>query len=153
VIVDPWAPTSNPHRSWPTNADLKIQMSSLAHSAVHVNVCSSMTVDGAVFDRPQVGPTFIPGANAATRTRIAALYRREHWLPITRSGGLTTASDEASLLAAINDGLVHPERGRLGRRRMLLDILTFVDGGSSDRLVAEVAKFLNDDQRLAARSS
>jgi hypothetical protein len=152
TLVDPWASTSNPHRSWPTNEDLAVQMSSLAHSSVHVNVCSSMTVDGAVFDRPQIGPSFIPGADAATTSRVADLYRREHWLPIARSGGLVMAPDAASLISAINDGLAHPEAGRDGRHRMLVDILTFLDGRSSDRLVEQVGQFLVDHPRAVSRS-
>jgi hypothetical protein len=137
TVVDPWAAGSDPHRSWPSRADLVVQMSSLAHSAVHVNVCSSMTLDGAVFDRPQVGPTFVPGDPAASHL-VASFYRQEHWQPIARSGGLTTAGDETELVEAVNDALDHPDRLRAERRRLVEDTLTYVDGRSSGRLVDEV---------------
>lgn len=142
VVAEPWAPGSTPFRGWPTDDDLALQMSSLAHSAVHVNVCSSMTVDGAMFDRPQVGPTFIPGASTAENRRVAAFSRQEHWLPIARSGGLATASDEESLIEAIGRGLERPDEFHDGRRRIISEILTFDDGRSSQRLADEVAALL-----------
>ena len=86
----PWAVGSTPYRGWPTDADIRVQMSALAHSVVHVNVCSSMTLDGAVFDRPQVCPTFVPGLTGAAAQRIARFYDQEHWAPIAASGGTTT---------------------------------------------------------------
>ena len=138
VVVDPWAAGSNPFRGWPSHDDLVDQMSSFAHAAVHVNVSSSMTLDGAVFDRPQVGPRFVPGADARAARQVRQLYDREHWWPITASGGLATADTPDELFAAVADGLSEPTARAAGRRRMVEDLLTFTDGASSGRLVDEV---------------
>lgn len=146
VVVDPWAAGSNAFRSWPTHDDVVMQMSTLAHSAVHVNVCSTMTLDGAMFDRPQIGPTFIPGADRATRSRIADFPRQEHWWPVARSGGLVTAGDEQALIDAVNHALANPARGHEGRRRMISDVLTYDDGLSSERLASEVATLVGGSQ-------
>jgi hypothetical protein len=135
----PWAPGGTPYLGWPTDDDIRLQMSTLAHCAVHVNVCSSMSLDGAWFDRPQVGPTFLPGIPAAARRRVARFYRQEHWAPIARSGGVTTVDDLPELVAALGDGLQRPERLHAGRERMLDDVLTYRDGRSSERVVAEAA--------------
>ena len=116
------------------------QMSSLAHSAVHVNVCSSMTVDGAMFDRPQVGPMFVPGADGRQARLVRDFYRQEHWRPVMRSGGLAVAADESSLVAAIAGGLANPDERHEGRRRLLEEVLTFDDGRAASRVVAEVAR-------------
>lgn len=147
VVVDPWAPGSTPDRGWPDRADLVALMSSLAHSAVHVNVCSSMTLDGAVFDRPQIGPRFVPGLDRAAQRRVRDLYEREHWWPITRSGGLVAVDDPDQLIDAVRRALTHPEQGREGRRRMVEELLTHTDGCASQRVVAEV------DSELAERMS
>jgi len=137
-VVDPWAAGSNPFRGWPTHDDLVDQMSSFAHAAVHVNVSSSMTLDGAVFDRPQVGPRFVPGADVRAARQVRQLYDREHWWPITASGGLATADTPDELFAAVADGLTDPAARADGRRRMTEDLLTFTDGASTDRLIDEV---------------
>ncbi|MGB6057401.1 MAG: CDP-glycerol glycerophosphotransferase family protein [Microthrixaceae bacterium] len=139
-VVDPWPPGSTAFQAWPSEEDLTNQMSSLAHSAVHVNVCSSMTLDGAMFDKPQVGPTFVPGADDETQRRIRTFYQQEHWLPIARSGGLTCAGDESELIAAIRDGLQNPDRLANQRREMISSVLTWDDGKSSRRLVDAVAQ-------------
>lgn len=144
TVVDPWAAGSNPFRGWPSTDDLIDQMSSFAHAAVHVNVSSSMTLDGAVFDRPQVGPRFVPGADPRAAKQVRELYDREHWWPITASGGLATADSPDELLAAVTEGLRDPSARSAGRQRMVEDLLTFTDGNSSQRLVDEVHRALGD---------
>jgi hypothetical protein len=143
VVAEPWAERAERFRAWPTHDDLVMQMSSLAHAEVHVNVCSSMTLDGAVFDRPQIGPTFVPGADRALRRRVRELYRQEHWQPIAQSGGLAAAGDEHELVAELALALADPSVRRAGRRRMVQQLLTFDDGAATRRLVDEVALLLN----------
>lgn len=144
AVVDPWAPGSDPMRSWPTRDDLAVQMSSFAHSAVHVNVCSSMTLDGAVFDRPQIGPTFVPGLGRLGLDAIRSLYKLEHWQPIATSGGLDTPSSPAELRVAIERALEDPGRLASGRAKMVSEVLTYNDGKSSARLVSSVKDFLDE---------
>lgn len=140
VVSEPWTPGGTPDRGWPDDDDLRLLMSSLAHSAVHVNVCSSMTLDGAVFDRPQIGPRFVPGTDDAAQRRVRDLYEREHWWPITRSGGLVTADDPTELIAALNESLADPSRLAVQRRRMVEDLLTWDDGRACERLADEVSR-------------
>jgi hypothetical protein len=144
-VVDPWLEGPSAFRSWPTDQDIVLQMSTLAHAEVHVNVCSSMTLDGAVFDRPQIGPAFVPGVGRRDLRRVQDLYRQEHWAPIQRSGGLAVVADEDSLVSELNLALEQPEQRRVGRERMVADVLTFVDGRSTERLVAEIGSALLDD--------
>lgn len=139
TIVLPWATGGTPYRGWPTDDDIRLQMSTLAHAAVHVNVCSSMSLDGAAFDRPQIGPTFLPGIPAAARRRVGRFYRQEHWAPIARSGGVATVADLDELVAELASGLDRPGLRADRRQRMLDEVLTYRDGRSSERLVAEVA--------------
>jgi hypothetical protein len=131
-------------RSWPTEADLQAQMSSLAHSDVHVNVCSSMTVDGAMFDRPQIGPTFVPGAPRLRQTFVRRFYDQEHWAPIASSGGLVLAGDEEELVRAVSDALEQPAAGATQRDALLRGVLTWPDGRSTARLVDAVRAQLNE---------
>jgi hypothetical protein len=138
-VVDPWAAGSSTFRGWPSQEDIMIQMSSLAHCEVHINVCSSMTLDGAMFDRPQIGPRFVPGATVSENSRIKGMYKQEHWLPIAASGGLITVDSAEELLLATAQALQHPEEESDARQRMIKDVLTYTDGQSSQRLVDAVA--------------
>jgi len=143
VVAAPWVSTDAPMRSWPTIDDLQMQMSSLAHSAVHINVCSSMTVDGAMFDRPQVGPEFLPGADRLQQKFVRDFYRQEHWQPIARSGGLVMARNEAELISTIRGGLVRPAALSAGRGVLVESILTRPDGRATNRLVEQVGSVLD----------
>ena len=60
VNDEPWAlgPTGRVETSTAGTEDIERLVSTLAHSAVHVSTSSTMTVDGAWFDRPQVGPAY-----------------------------------------------------------------------------------------------
>jgi hypothetical protein len=147
TVAAAWASGEIPMRSWPSHDDLALQMSSLAHSAVHVNVCSSMTVDGAMFDRPQIGPTFMPGATPLQETFVRRFYDQEHWEPIARSGGLVSVADEVQLVQAVADALDRPERLQSQRDRLLAGVLTWPDGESSARLADLVARTLDAETK------
>jgi hypothetical protein len=150
VVVAPGWGRADGGLAWPSDDEIDVQMSTLAHAAVHVNICSSMAIDGAAFDRPVITPTFVPGAPRSRRRRVRSLYRQEHWQPIARSGGVTAVADEPALVAAIGRALAHPEADRDGRRRLVADLLTFDDGRSSARVAAEVADLLRvADERTA----
>lgn len=142
VVAAPWASSDTPLRSWPTEDDLRMQMSSLAHSVVHVNVCSSMTVDGAMFDRPQIGPTFIPDASRRRQSFVEHFYQQEHWATITASGGLVLAANAEELVDAVSDALSDPSRLSDERRQLVTDVLTWPDEHATERLVAEVVSCL-----------
>lgn len=142
AVRTPWAVTDRPLRSWPTDEDLMVQMSSLAHSAVHVNVASSMAIDGAMFGRPQIGPAFLPGADRVQTRRITDFYLQEHWHPITRSGGVAAAANPTQLIDALRSALENPAIDHPGRERMLNSVLTWPDGRSVDRLVDQVVQVL-----------
>ncbi len=143
TVVDSWAPGHDPMRSWPTDDDIAVQLSTLAYAAVHINICSSMTIDGAAFDRPQIGPRFVPGSTAEEALIVRDFYRQEHWNPIARSGGLAVADSAQELASQTRDALVCPESRRNGRRRLLQNVLTYTDGRASGRLVDEVAALVS----------
>lgn len=122
--------------------DIERLVSTLAHSAVHVSTSSTMTVDGAWFDRPQVGPAYDDGPGRPHDRQVRDLYRREHWLPIAASGGMDIVHSRDELVAAVRRGLTHPEEGAEGRRRLLAEIVTSPDGRATERVVAGIAEAL-----------
>ena len=142
VVVAPGWGRADGGLAWPSDDEIDLQMSTFAHAAVHVNVCSSMSIDGAAFDRPVITPTFVPGAPRSIQRRLRSLYRQEHWQPIARSGGVEEVGDEMALVAAIDRALVDPGARHEGRRRLVAELLTFDDGRSSARFVDEVADVL-----------
>ncbi|MFN7926777.1 MAG: hypothetical protein U0Y68_02335 [Blastocatellia bacterium] len=89
VYDDPW-PSNGPTlgRTNVREENIERLTSSLCHSDVHVSVSSTMTIDGSIFDRPQIGPAYDDRPGEKYDRICFELYQREHYLPITNSGGI-----------------------------------------------------------------
>ncbi|MCU1369607.1 MAG: hypothetical protein JWO77_801 [Ilumatobacteraceae bacterium] len=118
--------------------------STLAHTDVHVNVSSTMTLDGAFFGKPQIGPDYDVEGGRGLRRQARELYEREHFLPIVASGGLEIPHSPEELVAQVRSALDDPERLAPQRRAMLTAICTHLDGRCTERVAQHVNAFLDD---------
>lgn len=125
--------------------DIEKLASTLKHSQVHINTSSTMTVDGAIFDRPQIGPAYDDRPGRTFDRIMRELYLREHYLPITNSGGLQIAYSTEQLIEQVNEAFVYPNRHREGRQKLVRAIATFADGNSTTRVVAALTDCLKFD--------
>ncbi|MGN6695247.1 MAG: hypothetical protein ACTHN0_13815 [Aquihabitans sp.] len=116
--------------------------SSLAHTDVHVSVSSTMTLDGACYDKPQIGPAYDDEGGRAQRRRAIELYDREHFLEIVGSGGLELARSRAELVDLVGRALADPARLHAARRPMLDLLGGPIEGHATERVAAEVAAYL-----------
>jgi hypothetical protein len=144
VCDEPWrAESPNRLQTNVSRRDIEKLASTLKHSAVHVNTSSTMTIDGALFDRPQIGPAYDDTDPRFDRA-MKELYEREHFLPIVGSGGLTLAHSRGELVAAVNDALANPARGRAERQALVRRLITFDDGQSTKRVADGLRKLLTE---------
>ncbi|HPM30071.1 MAG TPA: CDP-glycerol glycerophosphotransferase family protein [Chryseolinea sp.] len=123
-----------------TEKDIDKLVSTLKHSAVHVNVCSTMTVDGCAFDRPQIGPAYDPDKLLARK--LKRMYWQEHFLPIVKTGGLSLADSKEELIQMVAESLDKPNDKRNARKEILENIITYTDGKSADRVAMQLREFL-----------
>ncbi|MCB1040551.1 MAG: hypothetical protein KDA94_13630 [Acidimicrobiales bacterium] len=123
--------------------------SSLAHSDVHVSVSSTMTLDGAFFGRPQIGPAFDASPGAPLDVHARGLYEREHFLPIVASGGMALVHDPEDMVREIAAYLDDPKRHAAERAEMLETMATYTDGRATERIADAIAAFL---ERLPERA-
>ncbi len=145
VRDDPWRISdANPALTSIRRKDIERLASTLAHSAVHVNASSTMTIDGAIFDRPQIGPAYDDRPGRPYENLTQELYDREHYLPITKSGGLRIVRSRDEFAAAVRDGLENPEKEQAGRKHLVREICTFDDGQSTRRVSEALRSFLAD---------
>jgi len=138
---DPWVVRGRPERSAPDADAIAKLCSTLRHSDVQMSTSSTMTVDGAALDRPQVGPAFDTSGRYDRMTRD--LYLREHWLPITASGGMEIAFDPDSLVQAANRGLRNPGERSRQRAEMVRSVTGNTDGRATERVVSAVLEVLS----------
>lgn len=128
-----------------TRFDIEKLASTLKYSQVHINTSSTMTLDGAIFDRPQIGPAYDDRPGMKYDRAMRELYLREHYLPITNSGGLQIAYSFEQLQKYIKEGFQAPQRYSEARKKMVRDLCTYDDGKSTQRAANAVINFLNQN--------
>jgi hypothetical protein len=141
VFSDPWASGMDlPGKTNVTRRDIEKLASTLFHSIVHINASSTMTIDGAIFDRPQIGPAYDESGKFDEAAR--ELYIREHYLPITRSAGLDIVYNRNELIQAVNTAIREPHLRMAGRQKIIKEICTFADGKCAERVNIALHNFL-----------
>ena len=123
--------------------DIRKLASTLCYSSVHVNVASTMTVDGAIFDKYQVGPAYDDSPSGKYDRAAIECYYQEHYLPITASGGVAIARTREQLINAVRSGFTNPEGLGEGRRGIVQEICTFADGKCAHRVVSALRSFVD----------
>lgn len=118
--------------------------STLAHTDVHVNVSSTLTLDGAFYGKPQIGPAYDDEGGRRQRRRAVELYEREHFLEIVGSGGLELARSREELVALVARGLADPGRLEPQRKVMLEALCSATDGRATERVAAELDAFTTE---------
>ena len=122
--------------------DIKNLCSTLKWTDVHINASSTMTVDGAIFNNPQIGPAYDEGDGKIFDSTNKAIYERRHFKPIVESGGLKIAKSKDELIKYINNSLENPQKYEAERKRMVKEICNFDDGKSSIRFISHLRKLL-----------
>ena len=125
-----------------SSTDIQKLASCLFHSRVHVNVASTMAIDGSIFDRPQIGPAYDDSPSRKYDLTCKELYLHEHFLPITRSGGIEVVHSRAELIRAVRSGLENPGRLKEARKKLVREVCTYDDGRAAERVAREVRSFL-----------
>lgn len=147
-IEQPWTPgIEKPGKTNVTQEDIKKLASTLFHSRLHVNASSTMTVDGAIFDRPQIGPAYDEEGRIDRLAR--EIYLREHYLPITHSGGLEMVYNREELIRAVNFAFEEPLRLAAGRKKLVHEICSFTDGRCTERVNLALRGFIAKHQSIS----
>ena len=122
--------------------DIAKLASTLCHTVAHVNVASTMTIDGAIFDRPQIGPAYDESPGRKYHRAAYECYQQEHFVPILDAGGLTVARSRRELIDGVISAILNPAQKSEGRKRIVADICTFSDGKSTGRVADAFRDFI-----------
>lgn len=133
VVDEPWENGKEvPGKTNITMYDIEKLCSTLHYTDIHINTSSTMTIDGAIYDKPQIGPGF---SLEEKFEKIAYdLYLREHFLPITNSGGLEIPRSLEECIQMINSAFENPGSKKKERKDIVQEIATYDDGKSTKRV-------------------
>lgn len=123
-------------------SDIAKLASTLYYSFAHVNVASTMSVDGAIFDRPQIGPAYDDSRGAKYHRSALECYQQEHFLPIYESGGIAIVRSRRELMEALRSAVLNPGERKAGREKIVTEICTYNDGKCTARVADAVRSFI-----------
>jgi hypothetical protein len=110
----------------------------LFHSDVVMYVATSLGLDSAVYDKPQIMVSF-DGYEKKEYTKSVARYHDEdHMRKLIATGGTRVVRDQDAWIGAINSYLDDAALDREGRKRIVEEQLYRIDGGSGERVAREI---------------
>jgi len=126
---------NTPGAPCPTDEGIVEWVNTMRHADIIVNLCSSIVLDGAVFDKPVINVTFDPEPGVPNGDLVRDInYKWDHYKPITESGGTWLAKDTDEILEAIQAYSRTPELQSAQRKEMLRFICGEVDGHAAERM-------------------
>jgi hypothetical protein len=129
-----WTGINNLFQANITKEDIKKLCSTLYYTDVHINLCSTMTVDGSVYNKPQIAPAYDQRGYKESKL-LQKMYYQEHFLPIIRVNGVSLAKSKTELIEFINQGLFNDLSLVENCQNVINEIITFNDGQSTNRVV------------------
>lgn len=124
-----------------TVADIEKLIATLKFTDVHINFCSTMAVDGSIFNKPQIAP-FYDVEKSSAQKLLRGLYFQEHYLPIVSSGAIHFAKSKKELINLVNNCLEDPAAFTQSNKKCVEEIISFTDGKSAERVAATIQKLL-----------
>lgn len=134
-----WFQTRADHQeAWsqriPTVQDVKDLRSILTYSDLSINICSTMSLDFMLFDKPVINPVFGNANNGLLNDQ--RFLKFAHYEKVVQSGAVAIAKNEIELIDSINFSLQNPNQ-RLQSQKDILAIQIGKPLEDTSRRIAE----------------
>lgn len=139
----PWEP------NWltPLPKDLPLWTNTLRHSALGINVASTVSLELCMFDKPVINVGYNPPSVPASQMEYVRYYSFDHYAPVVASGAVQLAQSPAELRSLLERALANPSADAAHRRQLLQQMFGDTLDGRCGQRAAEVLL------QLAGRSS
>lgn len=144
--VPKWKLTRENHaENWsqrvPSEEDIKDLRSLLENVDLNINMCSTMSLDFMLFDKPVINTVFGNRDNGLYNDQRFLNYN--HYKKVVDSQSVTIAKNEVELISQINQALEHPKE-RTTQRKTMIDLqISEPLEGTSER-IATILSQLNE---------
>ncbi|MDL2143362.1 CDP-glycerol glycerophosphotransferase family protein [Flavobacterium tructae] len=137
--VPVWILTRENHQeTWsqriPSNKDIKDLRSLLEFSDLNVNMCSTMSLDFMLFDKPVINTVFGNLENGLYNDQRFLNF--DHYKKVVDSKAVTIAKNEQELIEQINEALKNPEKRKTERKALIEMQVSKPLSGTSKRIAA-----------------
>jgi hypothetical protein len=139
-----WILTREHHaESWsqrvPSNEDITDLRAILEYVDLSVNMCSTMSLDFMLFDKPVINTVFGNLENGLYNDQRFLNY--VHYKKVVDSGSVTIAKNATELIAQINEALANPKARMLQRKTMIDLQISAALTGTSKRIATTLSQF------------
>ncbi|MGR6086942.1 MAG: hypothetical protein ACU4F9_02085 [Arcticibacter sp.] len=142
-------PQSNPAHPepWsqrvPSMDDIHCLKSILQHASVSVNMCSTMSLDFALWDKPVINPVFGSLGNDLGLFPDRKYLKYDHYAKVIQTGAVTICANPDELVSAIRAALAQPEHYQYERKQVLELEIGQPLKGTSERFVKQLIDWVS----------
>lgn len=145
--IPKWKQTRENHAEpWsqrvPLIDDVKDLRAILEYVDLSINMCSTMSLDFMIFNKPVINQVFGNKDNGLFDDQRFLNYN--HYKKVVESGAVIIAKSEKELITAINDSLMYPLKFEQQRKNILNLEITQPIEGTSKRIVETLLKISNE---------
>lgn len=142
--VPKWKLTRENHtESWsqrvPSEEDIIDLRSLLEYVDLNVNMCSTMSLDFMLFDKPVINTVFGNLTNGMYNDQRFLNY--DHYKKVVDSGAVTIAKNAVELINQINAALINPSERAIQRKKMINLQISKELSGTSRLITASILKW------------
>lgn len=123
----------------PTEEDVKDLRALLEFSDLGINMCSTMSLDFMIFDKPVINPVFGSETNGLYYDQRFLKYH--HYQKVVNSGAVYISKNKEELIAAIKEALANPQKQAKERQNLLNLQIGKPLKGTSKRILETLNKF------------
>jgi hypothetical protein len=138
----------------PTLEDAYLYSNMLRHSALGINVASTVSLELCMFDKPVVNVAYRPSGRVRhpAETDWALYYTYDHYRPVVESGAVAVARSEAEMAPMLRRALMVPGEASEARRALVRKMFgDRLDGYSALRLAERLVDLGERGARLERR--
>lgn len=121
----------------PLEEDIRDLRALLTYSAISINMCSTMSLDFMLFNKPVINTVFGTKNNGLYDDQKFLNY--DHYKKVIESGAVIIAKNEYELIAAINSELAAPEKRKQQREKLIALQISKELKGTSKRIAENLA--------------
>ena len=127
----------------PSMDDIHCLKSILQHASISVNMCSTMSLDFALWDKPIINPVFGSLGNDLGLFPDRKYLKYDHYAKVIQTGAVTICANPNELVTAIRSALAQPEHYQYERKQVLKLEIGQPLKGTSGRFVKQLIDWVS----------
>jgi hypothetical protein len=121
----------------PRMEDSYLLTNMLRHSAVGINIASTISLELCMFDKPVINLGYNPPEVDKDKIDFSRYYEFDHYRPLVERGAVALAKSEGELRSLLRNALTEPQAGSKQRQAFIKDMFGHTLDGYSGLRVAD----------------